>query len=291
MDLGLAGAKAIVTGGSKGIGRATAELLAQELCDVVIIARTQDLLESTAREIASATGQVVIPIAADMSQGDQAERAFDAAVSELGGIDIMVACAGRSPGGQLETLTEEHWMSSLNLKFMGHLRACRAVLPQMRQQGRGSIVLVVGNDGPKPTSWEITAGVANAADINLASALAEQYGRYGVHINTVNPGPVATERWDGLEKALARDKGISQADAHEIALGSLPFRRICEASEVANVVVFLASPRASYVNGAHVLVDGAQQKGLLELSHVADGFGAESPRPNGLQVPAEAKAK
>jgi 3-oxoacyl-[acyl-carrier protein] reductase len=135
----------------------------------------------------------------------------------------------------------------------------------MLERGGGTIVLVVGNDGLKPSYWEMTAGVANAADINFASSLAEQYGPLGIRVNTVNPGPVNTERWDGLEKAFARDKGIDQAAAHELAIGSLPLGRICEPEEVANFVAFLASPRASYLNGAHIPMDGGQRKALMDL--------------------------
>src|SRR5438045_8933193 len=111
----------------------------------------------------------------------------------------------------------------------------------------------------------MTAGGANAADINFASSLAEQYGPRGVRGNTVNPGPVDTDRWDGLEKAFARDKGVDQARAHKLAVKSIPLGRICEAEEVANLVVFLASPRASFINGAHVPIDGAQRKALMDV--------------------------
>ena len=148
---------------------------------------------------------------------------------------------------------------------MGYVRTCRAVVPHMRKAGGGSIVLVVGNDGLKPSYWEMTAGVANAADINFASSLAEQYGPLGIRVNTVNPGPVNTERWDGLEKAFARDKGIHQDAAHELAVGSLPLGRICEPEEVANLVAVLASPRSSYLNGAHIPMDGGQRKAMMDL--------------------------
>jgi 3-oxoacyl-[acyl-carrier protein] reductase len=111
----------------------------------------------------------------------------------------------------------------------------------------------------------MTAGVANAADINFASSVAEQYGRYGVRINTVNPGPVNTDRWDVLEKAFARDKKIEQDAAHEMALSSIPVHRIAEPHEVAALVAFLASPRAAMINGAHIPIDGAQRKALMDV--------------------------
>jgi NAD(P)-dependent dehydrogenase (short-subunit alcohol dehydrogenase family) len=265
MDLGLKGDVAFITGGSKGIGRETARVLAEEGCKVVITARDQGRLDQAAAELREQTGAEVLAVAGDMSITANVEHAVNTAIEAFGQIDVLVTCAGSSPGGLMEELTEEQWMSSLNLKFMGYVRACRAVLPHMRERGSGSVVLVVGNDGLKPSYWEMTAGAANAADINFASSLAEQYGPFGVRVNTVNPGPVNTDRWEGLEKAFARDKGVTQDQAHDLAVGSIPLGRICEPQEVANVVAFLASSRASFVNGAHVPIDGAQRKGLMDL--------------------------
>ncbi|MGN6796133.1 MAG: SDR family oxidoreductase [Streptosporangiaceae bacterium] len=264
MDLGLSGKVAFVTGASKGIGRAVAEQLACEGARVAITARQADPLEATARQISAMSGQEVFPLQGDMSLTADVQRCVDATLARFGAIDILVTCAGSSPGGLLEDLTEEQWMSSLSLKFMGYVRSVRAVIGHMRERGAGAIVLVVGNDGLKPSYWEMTAGVANAADINFASSVAEQYGRHGIRINTVNPGPVNTDRWDTLEKAFARDKGVSQERAHELAEQSIPFGRICEPAEVAALVTFLASPRASFINGAHIPVDGAQRKAVMD---------------------------
>lgn len=265
MDLQLSGKVALVTGASKGIGYATARVLAREGCDLAITARTKDDLEKAAAELAAETGRKVLPFTGDMSATEDVERCVAAAVDALGKIDILVTCAGSSPGGLLEEMSDDNWLSSLQLKFMGYVRSVRAVVGHMRERGEGSIVLVVGNDGLKQSYWELTAGAANAADINFASSIAEQYAPHGVRINTVNPGPVATDRWDGLEKALARDKKITQEKAHELAVNSLPLGRICEPEEVADLVAFVASPRASYLVGANIPVDGAQRKALIDI--------------------------
>jgi NAD(P)-dependent dehydrogenase (short-subunit alcohol dehydrogenase family) len=264
LDLGLTGKNVLITGGSMGIGKACARLFAEEGCQVAITARRPGVLEEAARGIEAETGATVLDFPGDMNVPDDVERVTAQTFEGLGGIDILVTCAGSSPGGLIEDLTEEQWHASLNLKFMGYVRSMRAVLPHMRERGSGSIVLVIGNDGIKPTYWETTAGAANAAGINVASSMAEQYAPFGIRVNTVNPGPVNTSRWDGLEKAFARDKGVSQEQAHDLAVSSIPLGRIAEPEEVANLVVFLASDRASFVNGAHILIDGSQRKGIMD---------------------------
>lgn len=264
MDLGLMGKNVLITGGSMGIGRASAHLFAAEGANVALTARTDSILQEVAAEVADSHGVTAIGIQGDMTSPEDVDRVANEAIERLGQIDVLVTCAGSSPGGLIENLTEEEWYSSLDLKFMGYVRALRAILPHMRERGSGSVVLVIGNDGIKPSYWETTAGAANAAGLNVASSMAEQYARHGVRVNTVNPGPVNTQRWDGLEKAMARDMNISQEQAHDFAVSSIPLGRICEPEEVADVVVFLASERASFINGAHIVIDGGQRKALMD---------------------------
>lgn len=264
MDLGLTNKVALITGASKGIGRAVAEQLTAEGCDVALTARSEGALHRTAAEVAKSSGRRVIGLAGDMSIDTDVRRCVNDTLEQLGRIDILVTCAGSSPGGLLTELTDEQWHESLNLKFMGYVRAVRAVIGHMVERGSGSIVLVVGNDGLKPSYWEMTAGAANAADINFASSIAEQYGPKGIRVNTVNPGPVNTDRWDGLEKAFARDMGTDQATAHDRATGSIPMGRITEPGEVAALAAFLASDLAYTLHGAHIPIDGAQRKALMD---------------------------
>jgi NAD(P)-dependent dehydrogenase (short-subunit alcohol dehydrogenase family) len=264
MELNLTDKNAFVTGASKGIGREVARFLAREGVDVAISARGSAALERTAKEIANETGRKVVAVAGDMSKSADVERCVAQTLEALGSIDILVTCAGSSPGGLLEELTDEQWWESLSLKFLGYVRTVRAVVPHMVTAGSGSIVLVVGNDGLKPSFWEMTAGAANAADLNFASSIADQYGPKGIRVNTVNPGPVDTDRWDTLEKAFARDMGVDQTEARARAEASIPLGKITQPEEVAALVTFLASDAARSIHGAHVPIDGAQRKALME---------------------------
>jgi 3-oxoacyl-[acyl-carrier protein] reductase len=177
---------------------------------------------------------------------------------------VLVNNAGAAPGGEILDLTEEDWQKALQLKFMGYVRCIKAVIPHMQRQGGGRIVNIVGNDGVKPIGIELAPSAANAADLAMTVALAEQYGRQNILVNAINPGPVATERWGQLISGIARMRKISVDEAQQRAERSIPLGRICTPEEVANVAVFVASPRASFMNGAIITLDGGQRKALLD---------------------------
>ncbi len=264
MDLGLKGKVALVTGGSKGIGKAVARGLVQEGAKVAICARNKALLEQAAKEIAEQAGGEVLPLVGDLTRPEDVQRIVDTTVGHFGRIDILVNNAGSAPGGEILSLTEEDWQQALQLKFMGYVRCSKAVIPHMLKQGGGRIVNIVGNDGVKPVGFEITPSAANAADLAVTVALADQYGKHNILVNAINPGPVDTERWDQIIRGIAKMRGIRVEEAQKKAERSIPLGRICTPEEVANVAVFVASARASFMNGALITLDGGQRKALLE---------------------------
>jgi len=264
MDLGLKGKVALVTGGSKGIGKAIARGLADEGAKVAICARGKGDLDHAIADISKSTGGEIVAVAGDLTRESDVQKIVDATIGRFGRIDILINNAGAAPGGLLLDLTEEDWQTALQLKFMGYVRCMKAVIPHMLKQGGGRIVNVIGNDGVKPIGIELTPSAANAADLAVTVALAEQYGKHNICINAVNPGPVATERWDYLIGGIAKVRKISVDEAQKRAERSIPLGRICTPEEVANVAIFVASERASFMNGALITLDGGQRKALLD---------------------------
>ena len=264
MDLKLEDKVAFITGGSRGIGKGIARALAGEGCKIAITATRGDLLQAVSKEIVDDFGVESAWFAGDLLKTADANRVVNEAAARFGRIDILVNNAGAAPGGILEKLTDEDWEQGLGLKFMGYVRVTRAVIPHMRKQGGGRIVNLIGNDGVKTSYWEIVPGAANAAGQNLTVALAGQYAKENITICAVNPGPVRTERWDGLVKAMARDMHLSYEQADKLAPASIPVGRIAEVEEVADLVCYLASPRAHFVNGTMIEIDGGQMKPLMD---------------------------
>ncbi|CEH30879.1 short-chain dehydrogenase [Aneurinibacillus migulanus] len=265
MNLGLEGKVVLITGGSKGIGRQTGLTFAKEGASVAMVARNVEDLEKAKSQLQSEVPQAdVLTIPADLQHEAGAVEAVQKTVEHFGKIDILVNCAGAAPGGLLLELTEEDWDFAMGLKFRGYVRMAKATIPQFLKQKHGVIVNVVGNDGVKPSWWELTGTAVNAADLAVMTALGNQYGNDNIRINCVNPGPVDTGRWETLTQAYARDLEISIDEANEAASKSMPFGRIATAQEVADVVVFLASERAGFVHNSVVNIDGGQMKDILD---------------------------
>ena len=256
MDLELKGKRALVTGGSRGIGRATAGELLREGARVAIVARERAGLEEAVAELARATGHRPLPFQADCSVAADVARMVGEAGTALDGIDILVNSVGAARGGHFMDLGEDDWHDSMESKLMGEIRCCREALPALRVS-RGVIVNVIGHRGRQPEGRALPAGVANAGLINFTVGLAQEEARHGVRVVGVNPGPVDTRRIHGVFETEARLLGIPVATARERWLAQVPLGRMAQPEEVASVIVFLASARASFVSGTVVQVDGA----------------------------------
>jgi 3-oxoacyl-[acyl-carrier protein] reductase len=265
MELGLKDKVVLITGGTRGIGADIARGFAEEGARVAICARTQADLEARSGEIARATGATVIGVPVDLSRRGEPERLVEHVVSRFGRLDALVNSAGVAPGGNIEELTDDDWERGIQLKLLGLVRCTRAAIPVMRRQGGGRIVNVVGNDGVKCAYWEIVPAICCAAELIFTATLAEEYGPEGIYVNAVNPGPVETGLMRGLFEQVARRRGLSVEEVVDAHVESIPLKlgRIAQPREVTDVVLFLASDRASFVNGVSVNVDGGQMKPML----------------------------
>lgn len=253
MDLQLAGMRAVVTGGSRGIGLAIARALAQEGVTVTIIARQGDVLERAATE-ASHDGLVLHPEVADVTDSSALERAIVRSAEERHGLDLVVANAGGSRGGGLQTSTADDWSYTMGLNVVHAATAIRAAVPWLSRSEHGAALVIASISGWKPRTSS-SYSVAKAAEIHLAPALAVELAAEHIRVNTLSPGAVLVEggRWDRTRTA---DPGAHDA----FVADNVPGGRLVTLQEVADVSCFLLSPRASGINGAHVPVDRAQDR-------------------------------
>ena len=259
MDLELGGKAAIVTGGSRGIGKAVARVLTSDGCRVVITGRYADTLSAAAEEIAGDTGGSVTPIVADMTSAEQVNAMVAQAAATLGGrIDILVnnaAAPGGLARGRLSEIRDEDVLLDLDTKVMGYLRCARAVAPYMQQQGWGRIVNV-GGLSARRAEGNLSAGVRNSGLSNLTKYLAEELGGDGVCVNLVHPGTTRTERSGPMYDEQAQREGVTVAEVERRVAARNSTRRIVDAEELAWVVAFLASPRSIALSGETIAAGG-----------------------------------
>ncbi len=262
MDLGIAGRVAIVTGGSRGIGRAVADRLCREGASVALCARDPDSLAEARRALEAIGGQV-LAVEADLTEPAAADRVVEATAAAWGRIDILVNNAGAARGIPFDELTQDLWLENLQLKLFGYLRMARLVLPYLRRNGWGRIVNVAGLAGLQPSPLIMPVGLNNAGILNVMKALADGEAANHILVTTVCPGPILTERQTRLLQDAARAKGTSLEAAQREATTAIPLGRMWRPEEVADVEAFLASERASYITGSLVLVDGGLHRAMI----------------------------
>lgn len=262
MDLGLKNRIAVVTGASKGIGAACAELLAAEGAKVVLVARTARYLDALAQRLAKRYRTEAAFVAADVAQRGAADHVAREALGAFGRIDILINSAGSSQGGLFWEVADETWESAVQLKFLGAVRMVRAVLPAMRRQKYGRIVNVAGNTGRQPHPRLLPGSTTNAALLSFTKGLSEEIMPDGIFINALQPGPTQTEHWDTLMANIARGTGRTPKQMERAFMAQIPMRRIASAEEMARPVIFMASDAASYMTGRSITVDGGWTKDL-----------------------------
>ncbi len=251
MELGLSGRTAVVTGASKGIGYGVAEALGREGCTVHIVSRDAAMLHAAADRIRSQTGTTVEAHAMDLSTSGSSQALLDA----VGAPDILVNNAGAIPGGDLQAITEARWREAWDLKVFGYINNCRLTYARMKANGGGVICNVTGLAADR-TDFSYIAGTAGNASLNAFTRALGSYSlEDGIRVFAVSPGPVETERLVTLMKSRAKADTGSE-DNWQSYLASMPLARAASVAEIADVVTFLVSDRASYVSGTVLTVDG-----------------------------------
>ena len=256
MDLGLTGAVAIVTGGSDGIGRATALALAHEGARVAICARREPVLEAAASGIRAETGADVLAIPCDVGDEGQVRAMIEAVVARWGRIDILVNNAGTSNAASFESVTDEAWTGDLQTKVYGAIYCSRAAVPHMKAAGGGRIVNITTGGGKAPVAASLPTSLSRAAGIALTKAMSRDLAADGILVNTVCIGLIKSGQWERLYERSAAGAGESRDEMYARMAARIPLGRVGETEEAADVICFLASKRASYVTGTAVNIDG-----------------------------------
>ena len=263
MDLGLKDKVAVVGASSKGLGKAIALGLAEEGAKVTICARDADTLEATAAEIRDKTGTEVLAASTDVSQPEQVSGLIDKAIDQFGGIDILVSNAGGPRAGRFADLSPEDYQAALHLNLLSTINLCRGVVPSMQARGGGRIINLTSVSVKQPVDGLMLSNMARTGVIGFAKTLASELASDNILVNNVCPGIIFTDRIKQLATVRAEEAGITYEDALANMTKDIPLGRIGDPKEFANLVVFLASGRASYITGTTIQVDGGMVKGLL----------------------------
>jgi NAD(P)-dependent dehydrogenase (short-subunit alcohol dehydrogenase family) len=251
MDLQLAGKTALITGGSKGIGRATAEVLAGEGCNVILVARDPSTLDEAAAAIRTKRQVNVRTIAADLSS----DAAIRRVAAEAGELDILVNNAGAIPPGDVLSVDDARWRQAWDLKVFGYISFCRVIYGQMKARKSGVIINVIGAAGESfPTNY-IAGAAGNASLMAFTRALGKGAPADGLRVVAINPGPVETDRLVMLRRAESQEKFGDPERWRELTAG-MPFGRAASPAEIGNAVAFLASPMSGYTTGTVLTING-----------------------------------
>ena len=263
MDLGLEGKRAFVTGSSRGLGFATAQILAAENCQVVLNGRDQSRLEDAANQIKEETGSKPSYVAGDASDPAMPAVLIKGAVEILGGLDLLVTNTGGPPSGKFESFSEEVWQTAINLAFMSHVRLIQAALPYLRKSNHASVLTITSYSVKQPIPNLVLSNSIRAATVGLTKSLALEIGPDGIRFNSILPGWTKTERVLELLQYRAEQSGATVEEEINKITVECPLGRMAIPDEIGRAGAFLLSPAASYITGVMLTVDGGMVKGTM----------------------------
>jgi 3-oxoacyl-[acyl-carrier protein] reductase len=260
MDLGLKDKRALITGASRGLGYASAKLLAQEGCRVAINGRDQSNVMAAAEKIVKETGALVTGLAGDVSDPSIPEKIVTEAVQFLGGLDLLVTNAGGPPAGRFDSFDEATWEKAVNLSLMGHVRLIRAALPHLRKSSAASVLTITSFSVKQPIPNLVLSNSIRLATVGLTKSLALELGGEGIRFNSILPANIDTDRVHDLMLERSQKNSNTIEEEYAKAAKESVFGRIGRPEEFANAAVFLLSPAASYITGVMLTIDGGQYK-------------------------------
>ena len=264
LELNLVGKTAIVTGGSAGIGFATAKALYSEGVSVVIVARDPERLETAANAIRELPnqGNKVIAISADLTQPESIEKVVSQTLETFGQIDILINNAGSARAGSFLDLDDQTFLDAWNLKLLGYIRLVKAIVPEQIRRKDGRIVNIIGGAGRTPRPNFLPGGTTNAALLNFTRGISKELAQHNIRINAISPGLTATERAEKLAAQQAQSSNTSVEEIKAQSLKAIPLGKLVQPEEIANLVLFLVSDLAASITGAEIIVDGGSTPGV-----------------------------
>lgn len=261
MDLGLKGKRVLVSGATRGIGKACVEEFAAEGCDIALFARDEALCQKVAEDLKKRfpENRFILAIS-DLGLNEKVKKAVTDAADILGGLDIVVNAAGGSVRGGLAAVSHDEWRRRLDAKPLGMMAVCEAALPYLEKSENACIVNLSGLHGKEPVPWALMAGMINASVHGFSKSLASSLGPLGIRVNVVTPGFTSGRRFDELIEITARDRHLNKEEAEKWLRELVPLQKPVDTKDVAAAVVFLASVRAKMVTGCEIKVDGGRSR-------------------------------